>query len=120
MSDQLFGLFDDGPVRHKRVVPEIFKVNNIIIYQDFEGYWNNQKDMESFISCKLSSPEGVKVEKELKEWITLFVVLWLEKEMGAEKEVWKMVVEKAREWVVGSVGSEHVARMLEERVLKTL
>ena len=49
-----------------------------------------------------------------KAWITMFVVVWLEEKIIAEKEVWELVVEKARGWLMVQVGMGTDA--LEEKV----
>jgi len=112
-KDQDFGLFDDGPDCRS-------PVHKIIDHQDFTGFWAaNAADA-------LSSVMGIDTKKVVSPFgwtnleVTLFVVCWLEKEMAAEKEVWDLVVEKAREWVVENCGKDQVLGELEERVKATL
>lgn len=99
------------------------KVHNIIALQDFAGFWDVDIDekLSDIMGRKLNfiAKEDMTV-KELEQWITLFVVLWLERDMGREKGVWELVVEKARKWVVESVGSESAAKELEGKVLSVL
>ncbi|KAI4252186.1 MAG: hypothetical protein LQ352_004422 [Teloschistes flavicans] len=72
------------------------KVHAVIDMQDFEGWWAYSKDLVEMMGLggKVRGPKP-------NEWFTALVVKWLEVKMRSEKEVWELVVDKAKMWLVG-------------------
>ncbi|KAL8733083.1 MAG: hypothetical protein Q9181_003704 [Wetmoreana brouardii] len=86
------------------------KVHAVIGFQDFEGWWRWDKNLLEIL--------GVAEVDELKEkeWITMLVIKWLEVKMADEKEVWELVVEKARAWLTGRTMDTELERLAGEVV----
>ena len=88
------------------------KVHAIIGMQDFEGAWEYSDELVKILE--------VNVGKEIhitKEWVTTLVIRWLEDKMQGEKDVWELVVEKARAWLQGQ-GMEEGMKRLEMEVVE--
>lgn len=84
------------------------KVHAVIELQDFEGWWEPSKALETILEIRFP-------RARTKEWVTLLVVRWLEVRMKAEAEVWELVVEKARAWLGAQVmGSGEMERLERE------
>ncbi|KAI4205079.1 MAG: hypothetical protein LQ350_000706 [Teloschistes chrysophthalmus] len=72
------------------------KVHAVIDMQDFEGWWACSEDLLGIMGLS-----GKIRGQKKNDWITALVVKWLEVKMGGEKEVWELVVDKAKMWLGG-------------------
>lgn len=72
-------------------------LHKIIALQTFEGYWNLNAPLLEIVSLSAQhkAPHGV----DPKMWATVLAITFLEGKMASEKEVWNMVVDKARAWL---------------------
>ncbi|SMQ45178.1 unnamed protein product [Zymoseptoria tritici ST99CH_3D7] len=84
-------------------------LHKLISLQTFSGAWAWSDELLALL--KLSAPE----EKILAQFgdvkdlaATALVVAFLQAHLADDKEVWEMVVEKAKAWLGGKVGSEKV------------
>ncbi|KJX93846.1 hypothetical protein TI39_contig4247g00002 [Zymoseptoria brevis] len=93
------------------VAPEkpLSLLHKLISLQTFSGAWAWSDELLALL--KLSAPE----EKILAQFgdvkdlaATALVVAFLQAQLTDDKEVWEMVVEKAKAWLGGKVGSEKV------------
>lgn len=82
-------------------------LQKIVAFQTFEGFWELERGLVGVVGLEKGNgngkvdlpdvPEGL----EARSWATILAITFLEVRMGEEKEVWEMVVEKARGWLVG-------------------
>lgn len=72
------------------------KVHSIIELQSFEGYWNINEGLRKVMGV---DKEIVDLKGQKTTWNTILVVTFLETKMEEEKDVWELVVEKARAWL---------------------
>ena len=91
------------------------KVLELISAQEFEGFWKRESKIGEILGV---GDEGLDYPAELfvarirddgadtdvKAWVTLLVIVFLEKKMVAEKDVWDFIVEKARDWLAALDG----------------
>ncbi|KAL8698188.1 MAG: hypothetical protein Q9201_006712 [Fulgogasparrea decipioides] len=84
------------------------KVHAVIGFQDFEGWWRWDQNLLEILRVA-----EVDMMKE-KEWVTVLVIKWLETKMASEKEVWELVVEKARAWLAGRMMGTELERLAGE------
>lgn len=129
-EDMAFGLFDDGPpnpgfapsgataaLNYKenedeslglfgsplqpKPAPSGDTLHRIISLQKFSGAWSWQKEIFDLIvvDCNKIDLQLPGVDKDVTA--TALVVAFLEKQMGSRKDVWEMVVAKARAWLRG-------------------
>lgn len=68
------------------------KVYAIIDKQTFEGSWNYSQELFDILGLQKSG-------STIPVRVTLLVVAYLEKKMGAEQDVWELVVGKAKAWL---------------------
>ncbi|KAI4142080.1 MAG: hypothetical protein L6R39_005086 [Caloplaca ligustica] len=85
------------------------KVHAVIGMQDFEGWWEQSRALLAILEIAVSGSRG-------KEWVTMLVVRWLEVKMKGEKDVWELVVEKARGWLEAQIMGEGEMGRLEREV----
>ena len=78
-------------------VEETDPLQKIIALQTFEGYWNLNAPLLEVVGlpAQHKAPQGV----DSKVWAAVLAITFLERKMAGEKEVWEMVVEKARGWL---------------------
>jgi hypothetical protein len=85
------------------------KVLRLIELQDFEGYWKFVEEMNAMLGPgKVNEAKGKKADTT---WVTMLVVVFLERKMKAFEETWDLVVEKARSWVSEKVGEERMKQI---------
>lgn len=73
------------------------KVLAVIELEQFDGSWKPSPELNSILN--LQRQPGY---QETAEWVTMWVVLWLEIKCASEAATFEMVVEKAREWLAGN------------------
>jgi hypothetical protein len=75
------------------------KVLALISLQEFEGSWPaDDKKVGEIMRFEIPKAPG---GEELKVWVTLLVVKFLEEKCSGEEGTWGLVVEKARGWLEG-------------------
>jgi hypothetical protein len=77
------------------------KVLALISLQDFAGSWsdNTTAEISRILGCEVpKSPPGI----DQKAWVTLLLVSYLEVNCPSEEGTWRLVAEKARDWLAGS------------------
>lgn len=72
------------------------KVVAVIELQQFDGSWKTSQELNAILALNDSSGATT-------EWMTMFVVRWLEIKCASEEAIFEMVVEKAREWLAANV-----------------
>ena len=83
------------------------KVHAIINLQDFEGRWEASNELFDIMGWNDGMNKSRKVEET-----TVLVVVYLEQKMAGEKDVWELVVEKARAWLQSrKIGVEKMEKM---------
>ncbi|MCJ1341591.1 hypothetical protein MMC09_006887 [Bachmanniomyces sp. S44760] len=81
-------------------LPTTSKVHAIIALQDFAGFWKMSHELSTITGIpekKFSDPVLRHCEKT--RWITILIIVWLDKKMKDQEAVWELVVEKARDWL---------------------
>ena len=92
------------------VVNTYEKVHKIIALQDFEGWWEYSAALNVIFGREI----GVAGQRS-RVWITMFVVRWLEKQASGDRDVWELVVGKARAWL-DAHGTAQSMRELEKEI----
>ena len=75
---------------------------DVLMKQNFEGFWTSKdQDLATFILKKKELPSMPQELKESDErvWMTILVLLWLEKVHSKEKKAWRLVHQKGCEWL---------------------
>jgi hypothetical protein len=94
----------------------------LISRQDFDGWWEPSKTLAAIIGIeeevlevpKKAMKKKIKDKNENKQgkvWTTVVVVVVLEEKMQTGRDVWDLVVEKARGWLAGQEGFDLEALM---------
>ncbi len=91
-----------GTLRHRS---DDKKMHKLIEMQNFDGSWPSTNALWALVGVEKSKTEAVQVGKDDKVLATLMAVAWLEAAMKSEKDVWEMVVEKAKTWLEGVLGA---------------
>jgi hypothetical protein len=77
---------------------QIEKLHALIALQNFDGSW--PIDQISEINDILGQDVGANPQGgDAALWVTVVIVLYIERKMGDEEETWGLVVEKARGWM---------------------
>ena len=86
-------LFDEKGSEAEETNP----LQKIIALQTFEGYWNLDAPLLEAVglSAQHMAPQGV----DLKVWAVVLAITFLEGKMAGDKEIWEMLVEKAKGWL---------------------
>ena len=100
-------------------------LHSLIALQTFAGFWEATDSVFNIMgipSEKLGLENramgaGGDAKHKKNAWVTLLVVRFLEMYMQSEKDVWELVVDKARAWL-GETGIESEAKTEVDRVLK--
>lgn len=87
------------------------KVHAVIEMQDFEGWWEQSERLWKIM--------GISIDRQRsKEWVTVLVMKWLDVKVAAEKDVWELVAEKAKSWLVSQgLGVDKLMEIEREVVL---
>lgn len=72
------------------------KIHALIDLQDFEGYWTSDGKLLAILGLEAH------MVRDQDAFVTVLVIHFLELKMAAEKELWELVVDKAKEWLVGT------------------
>ena len=85
------------------------KVHELISLQDFDGFYEATETLWEILGVESGNANrkgGAGIGDDV--WATMLVVCFLEKKMRGEKDLWEMVMEKARLWLKGQIGDELV------------
>lgn len=112
-GDMGYGLFDDAPAAPKAATPAS-PLHALIGLQTFSGAWEWSDDLLAVIT-----PKGKKLEFDAafgseQVMATSLAVAYMEARLADSKDVWEMVVEKAKTWLSSQVGAEVVDSLIEK------
>ena len=79
-------------------------LQKLIALQTFEGCWNMDARLLEVVG--FSAQHKAPQDTDSKVWATVLAITFLERRMAGDKEVWVMVVEKARGWLKDMEGTE--------------
>jgi len=106
------------PKTQKRIVSDEPSLASLIADQAFDGCWTSndvkRNAMTRFMEqleamAKELGPElSISATRAANMLATMTVVVYMEERMGAEKDVWEMVVLKARGWLEEQATSQEV------------
>lgn len=103
----LFGATGSRSCLDPQSMTESDKVHAIINLQNFEGHWEAGNELFRIMDLN----DRAQKSKTLVE-TTLLVVVFLEQKMAGEKDVWELVVEKARAWLQNAnIGADAMEKM---------
>ena len=90
-----------APLSHSDQVRALIDLNN------FDGSWASSAQLVKILGADFDAIKHWKPAgwSEMQRTTTV-VVAFLEVRMSGEREVWEMVVEKARGWLVGGLSTE--------------
>lgn len=82
--------------------------------QTFEGFWEWQESLFSFVGVDLKlATELVKEHGwDFRIAATAFAIIFLEEKQAKEKDTWELVVEKAKGWMEEQIGAPEVEVVL--------
>jgi hypothetical protein len=85
-------------------------LHQIISLQKFSGAWTWSEELSSLLKSDSAGDieKDVKFEGEPDLATTARVVAYLQSKMSDDREVWEMVVEKAKSWIGSKIGLEKV------------
>ncbi|EME46642.1 hypothetical protein DOTSEDRAFT_169377 [Dothistroma septosporum NZE10] len=99
-GDMGFGLFGGFPCPPPAPSPSDI-LHRIIDLQKFSGAWSNVHEIITLIDVGKSSVSRMQFGPDDDITATIFVVAYLENQLKSKKDVWEMVVAKARSWLRG-------------------
>lgn len=80
-------------------------LQKLIALQTFEGYWNMDARLLEVVG--FSAQHKTPQDTDSKVWATVLAITFLERRMAGDKEVWVMVIKKARGWLKDMEGREN-------------
>jgi hypothetical protein len=106
-DDMGFGLFDDAPAGLKAAAP-VSPLHSLINLQTFSGAWEWRIELLALVV-----PQGKKLEVDAafgseQVLATCLAVAYMEARLADSKDIWEMVVEKAKVWLGSQVGADAV------------
>ena len=111
-DDMGYGLFDDAPAAP--TAKTIDPLHGLIGLQTFSGAWEWNDELLAIVM-----PEGKKLEFDAafvleQVMATSLAVAYMEARLADSKDVWEMVVEKAKTWLGSQVGADVVDGLVEK------
>lgn len=108
-----FGLFDDAPAAPK-AAKCVSPLHGLISLQTFSGAWEWKDELLAVVM-----PKGKKLEFDaafVSEQVmaTSLAVAYMEVRLADSKDVWEMVVKKAKTWVGSQVGEDVMDGLIEK------
>ncbi|KAM3468120.1 hypothetical protein MY5147_008260, partial [Beauveria neobassiana] len=82
----------------------------IIALQTFGGSWTWSTALEELLGVT-REVAGEQLDVEAETAATVCAVAYLEAKLADEQEVWELVVDKAQEWLVTTLGEDGVAAL---------
>jgi hypothetical protein len=112
-DDMGYGLFDDAPAGLKAAAP-VSPLHSLISLQTFSGAWDWRDELLAVVL-----PKGKKLEFDaafVSEQVmaTSLAVAYMESRLADSKDIWEMVVEKAKTWMGSQVGEDVVDGLVEK------
>lgn len=101
-DDMGFGLFDDGPAVPPPATQAVQAMHSLISLQTFSGAWAWTPQLFALLGIsetKITNPAELGPDAA-----TALAVAFLETKVAAKKDVWEMVVTKARAWLAKQIG----------------
>lgn len=86
------------------------KMHALIELQNFDGSWELSSQLLKLIGvteeelARIFADKGIDERKALTA--TVVAIAFLEAKVTDEEDVWEMVVEKAKGWLIGKVGTD--------------
>jgi hypothetical protein len=106
-DDMGYGLFDDAPAGPKAVTP-VSPLHSLISLQTFSGAWEWSDDLLAVVMSKGKKLEFDAAFVSEQVMATSLAVAYMEAQLADSKDVWEMVVEKAKAWIGSQVGEDVV------------
>ena len=98
-----FGMFDESTSDRSAAsspTPRWDPLQDLIALQTFEGFWELNPELtrvdSDFSDGEKQIPDGL----SSKVWATMLAIEYLEHNEAGKKEVWELVAEKARGWLI--------------------
>jgi hypothetical protein len=109
-DDMGYGLFDDAPAAPKAAM-SVSPLHGLISLQTFSGAWEWNDDLLAVVGKKLEFDAAFVSEQVMA---TSLAVAYMEARLADSKDVWEMVVEKAKTWMGSQIGEDAVDSMVEK------
>ena len=109
-DDMGYGLFDDAPAAPKAAM-SVSPLHGLISLQTFSGAWEWNDDLFAVVGKKLEFDAAFVSEQFMA---TSLAVAYLEARLADSKDVWEMVVEKAKTWMGSQIGEDVVDGLIEK------
>ena len=109
-----FGLFDDDAPAVPKPTTSVSPLHSLISLQTFSGAWEWRDDLLAVVvpkEKKLAFDAAFGSEQVMA---TCLAVAYMEARLADSKDVWEMVVEKAKAWVGSQVGTGVVDGLVEK------
>ncbi|XP_046359724.2 von Willebrand factor A domain-containing protein 5A-like isoform X2 [Haliotis rufescens] len=89
--------------------------SSLVKLQEFDGSWSLTEDLAAVLHISMETIQKDSRQKKDNVWITALAICWFTLKCPDERSVWEMVVDKARDWLVGQLGGqEEVDKLLME------
>jgi hypothetical protein len=108
-----FGLFDDGPAAPKPAT-SVSPLHSLISLQTFSGAWEWRDDLLAVVVPKEKKLDFDAAFGSEQVMATCLAVAYMEVRLADSKDVWEMVVEKAKTWMGSQVGVDVVDSLVEK------
>ena len=112
-DDMGFGLFDDAPAAPK-AAKSVSPLHVLISLQTFSGAWEWKDELLAVVMSKGKKLEFDAAFGSEHVMATSLAVAYLESRLADSKDVWEMVVEKAKTWMGSQVGEDAVDGLVEK------
>lgn len=109
-DDMGYGLFDDAPAAPVAAM-SVSSLHGLISLQTFSGAWEWNDDLLAVVGKKLEFDAAFVSEQVMA---TSVAVAYMEGRLTDSKDVWEIVVEKAKIWMGSQIGEDAVDSMVEK------
>lgn len=111
MDTQTEDFTETSDLQPQKQLSDEDKMHMIIEMQEFDGSWKSTDALFNLVSV---GKADIKTGVDDKVQSTALAIAWLETKMKSEEDVWEMVVEKAKSWLEGVVGSAEIEKVLSQ------
>lgn len=112
-DDMGYGLFDNGPSAPK-ATRSVSPLHGLIGLQTFSGAWEWNDNLLAVVMPKGENLEFDAAFVSEQVMATSLAIAYMEARLADSKDVWELVVEKARTWMGSQVGEDAVDRLVEK------
>ena len=112
-NDMGYALFDDAPAARKAATP-ISPFHKLISLQTFSGAWEWSDALLAVVMSKGKKLEFDAAFGSEQVMATSLAVAYMEARLNDSRDVWEMVVEKAKVWMGSQVGADGVDGFVEK------